>query len=542
MALTRPRLTIWPISVFGPAQAHGMQGLVPNDDPGDGLRTGPIGGSGWADIASPYAEVTNSAKRAVNRGVVFGDRVFFIHAHRIRSFKYTNTASFSPEWKTEWNLGAAGATLNGRHTGLYPMRRNGRPILACAYYASATGADNWRVVTYEPSGTLDAPGIWAETNAQNIGVTCTQYEPKAEIVWKNKLYFIADSADGLVRWDPEINQFKTYALPGIIGPYDFTPYNGRLLVVGKAASASNNVHIMEVGPAHIFNRFVCTSSGTGGSTENHNNRVCMWTDGVFLHLYYMGQRETDATQFGFRHIVCTGNPDTGEINYVKDASQATDFSVLVSTQGSQSRPALLVDAGTDGIDTQKPSYCMAIDVASTTGTFKREWHWDFNENTQTASWVDTGGIVATIYDETSEVQTRNSCGERTWNEHFYYGMYISPRMFPWWYKVISSGGQPLKIRTSFEVIPNNSQGSAYTFPAGSKAAVSFTYNARSHMPLRRVKLTDPSGGTLTWDDKVIQVVANSGQRYEVTLDFTDEGVYDSRGVTIGHFVALTGVL
>jgi hypothetical protein len=115
-------------------------------------------------------------------------------------------------------------------------------------------------------------------------------------------------------------------------------------------------------------------------------------------------------------------------------------------------------------------------------------------------------------------------------------------MMPWWFQIISSGDQPLKIRTSFEVIPNNQMGSLYQFPAGSQAAVSFTYNLSSHMPLKRATLTSPSGGTLIWDNKVMQVVANSGTRYEVTIDLGADGVYDARNLSLGTFVALTGVL
>jgi hypothetical protein len=539
---SRARLIIWPLHVFGPAQFHASVNLAINSDPGAGIATGPIGGSGLGDTP---AETFATNKRPVNRGLVVGPKLFFAHANRIRTYQYA-TSSGSQNWITEQNFTAAGAALTDKHTGLYMMRRAGKPIVACAYYASATGADNWRVVTYEP--VTATSGIWSQTNAVNIGVTATQNDPKAEIAWRNNLYFIADSADGVARWNPDRNVWKVYNFPTtVVGPFDFCPYQNKLWLCGR--TAGGNLHIMEVLPTHIRNALILTGSGLN-TAEEHVGRSAMWTDGTNLHLMYM---QAGTTFKGFAHIVVSGD-NNGTLVAVKDETQsiayAKDCGSACGSPTASGRCAVFTDPSNEGIDfvqneyTNKMSYAFALDGSAETGTFKREHHWEWNPGTRSSIWNDTGGLIRSLLEETSEVNTRDTGGERTHNFHQYQPTYYAPRIIPWWYQVITTGNAELKIRTSFDVTTNDAH--SYTvpelpFPNGTKAAVSFTYSTNGTYPTKRAALVNPSGGSLFQNNRCMSIVAQSGTRYEVTIDLGADGVYDARNLNLNSFIAITGV-
>lgn len=537
---SRTRLIIWPYQIFGGPQYHASTHLYISDDPGF-FRTGAIGGSGFSSFET---ETTNTNKRPVNRGIVFGNKVFFVNCNRIRShdFSYTTSSQLSTSpWVAEHDFGGVSASLGaaafvGRHTGIYAMRRQGKPILACAYYSAVSGADTWRVATYEP--TSMTAGTWASTNSVDIGVTCTQSEPKAEIVWRNRLYFIADSADGVARWNPDVNEWKIYPLSSVVGPYDFCPYKNKLWLCGR--TTGGNINIYDVKPTHL--RLALTLTGSGLATaEEHDGRSVMWTDGTFLHLMYMSPNAPNPGGAGFGHYVCSGDFD-GNLSFIKDDTQNIAYS-KTNTDGSTSeaRTALFTYPSPTP-DNQKLAYAFVHDARSATGTFKREHHWDYNESfANTSNWVDTGGLVNSLLEETTEVNTRDTGGERTHNDHTYQGLFCAPRIFPWWFSVAASGAGSFKVRTSFDVITNNAGGNGYEFPNGTKAAIAFCYNNEGHWPTKRVTLSDPSGGTLFQNNKLMSIVATSGTRYEVTLDFGSEGVYNATNLSVNPFIAITGV-
>jgi len=176
----------------------------------------------------------------------------------------------------------------------------------------------------------------------------------------------------------------------------------------------------------------------------------------------------------------------------------------------------------------KPNIILNIDYAGVTGVLRHQWVWQ--GPTSVAFQEDsTWGLTQHERRETARSHVKNGGGERIFVPPF-----GGPRAE---ITDIGYGTKGGRILVTYEIFHN-----AYDFPAGTPCTIQLRYHPSGHIPTYRGTLAEPSVGTLSENNTVIQIPASaSGTDYTFEWDFKSNGLSNTQKANVAILISTTGI-
>jgi hypothetical protein len=519
------------------------------DNEGGGWQaTGPIGiASGSA--FSTFVETDTRQIRAVNRGLVADEYIYYLTGDRLFRTDYT-TLQDNPSydgfvgnyWATVHTFTSMEAGRTGRNTGIYSCLLQTtatgafKRYIVGAYNSTVAGANTWKGFRHDVEA-----GTTSETSATDIAFPATPSlgGVKAEIFWNNKLYFIGTTDGGVGVFNPAT--MTVYRLGGwptldIRGPHDFCVYQNRLWCLNNAergAGGGSGIFIWEIdcgGQSGIRQAINFGTSGIGSSTsatEPFEGRCVLFTDRTYLYAGLESTINSSTYAYHFHRLLGDGS---GNFSY--DGRMPSVFSA-----GLTPRVNVFVEQNTNpdiaGNGYDAPSgqlITLMLDESGQTGCLRNQWAWNGPNNAVIVEGsLNTAGILHALR-ETGRSHVKNGGGERIFNPP-----YGGPRADITNYSAGSTTGT---ITVTYEIYTN-----PYDFPAGTPCTVQLRFDASGHMPFTRGRLRNPSVGSLSENHTVVQIAsAASGQAYTMEWDYRYHGLdpYSQRPL-VNLLISTTGV-
>lgn len=532
-------------------------------DENDSCRyaTGPLGyPSGFA--FSSYVETDNDNIRAVNRALVAGNHIYYLMGNTLWRTNYAKrheVDAFSSHdgfvgnpWTAIASLDNTIPTNQGINTGIYSCMLQ----VSGVYRQFIVGAwNNNAATTWQGFRYCIEDGSIHKSEVYNIGISATAATAgvKAEILHKEKIYFIGESSQGIGIFSPSNLQFSQlpWGAANVWGPHDFCPYQGNLYVMNRSSDAASGINIWKVdgGERNTSIAFQIAAPNTvvvdSQGSEDLEGRGSLFTDRRFLYATYQAYSATGLLPGGFAHRmfklegngsgVLTYAGENDAIFYADDTVRTTVFTY----QDSNPDMATLAPSG----------QIITINSERTGATGCHVWQTVLHGNT----YVEEESVIPPVADNnawnfylrcTAKPHVKNGGGERVFNpintRDYGGNQGPLPELFGGPRISISSlrpGTVSGCMSIDFKVINN-----AGDFPAGTGLAVVLKHNREGHMPFARGSLARPSVGSLAENNTVLRIpVTNSGVLYTVEWAYSNNGYIYSDRPAVSLFCATTGV-
>lgn len=506
-----------------------------DNEGGDWLATGPIGyPSGFA--FSDYVEADNRQQRAVNRGLVSDEFLFFLQGDRLFRTDYKTSDDISVDgfvgnsWSIVHTFTNMETGRTGRNTGIYPTMfkttssGSAERYVVGAYNSTVAGANTWKGFRYNVR-----TGVASETSSMDLefAATPSQGGIKAEIFHDGKLYFIGTSAGGIGVYDPQSQSMSKISWPttDVWGPHDFCVFGGKLYCLNRGTyggGGGSGLYIWKIDGV-ISEAIDFSDSGYGATSfgsEQYEGRCVLFTDN---NLLYAGILVSNAGGVaGTKFFSFTQNGD-GTLSLYAIHPGAT-----YGDDGGTWRVRLnsFIDQNTnpDG----PPNLTLNIDQHGATGCYRHQWVWQ-GPTTSAIEEDSTQGLTLHELRETARSHQKNGGGER-----IFVPPYGGPRAEIRNFDYGSEAGRAL---IEYEVFNNVND-----FPAGSPCTIQLRYSPSGHIPFHRGTLYSPSVGTLAENNTVIQLTSSaSGTVYNFEWDYSAAGFNFNNRPNVALLISTTGV-
>lgn len=522
------------------------------DNEGGGwIATGPIGVNASGATLSNFFEENRTQTRAVNRCLVADQYIYTLVGDTLFRVNFTSPPDVGSHdgwvannWSGVYTLTNVTAGRVGKNTGIYsPVIKVGTTgnftrYVVGAWNAAGAGANIWRGFRHNP-----VTNITEVTPNFDLGFAATpaQGAVKAEILWNNKLYFIADTDGGVGTFDPQSMTLYRYGwgTTDIWGPHDFCPYKGRLYCLNRGehgAGGSSGIFLWDIteGKPRLALNF--GTSGIGIPThasEQFDGRCVLFTDREFL---YAGLVSTfDSSTFAYRFHKLLGD-SSGVFTYRGRNPNVLD-SVSTGRVNFFTEQNTYPDMAGDG-NSYSPTGGQQItinyDKVGATGDLRVQWSWNGPDGLVAVDESLNSSLFLHASRETARSHCKNGGGERIWTPTSSNGD-GGPRV-----DITSIGVGTAAGRTKIEYkIINN----YFDFPAGSPATIQLRWDSNGHMPYNRGSLAVPNFGTLSENNTVISLpVTSSGITYSFEWDYISNGLNSGQNTNIALLISTTGVV
>jgi len=532
-------------------------------DSNDSCRyaTGPIGYPSGISFSNED-ETDNDTMRPVNRALVAGDHIYYLMGDTLFRTKYSKQhevdANASHDgfignpWEAVLTFDSLGSSNAGLNTGIYSCLLS----VSGVYKQFIVGAWNtnnsttWKGFRYciedgsVAVGSDITVGVSASTSTGGI---------KAEILHKQKIYFVGESSQGIGIFSPSDLTFSRLPWGGsnIWGPHDFCPYQGKLYCMNRSSVAGSGINIWEVDGGQRETTLVYQISSNETVTvdsiasEEYEGRGALFTDRRFLYATYQAYSATGLLPASYAHRMfkLEGN-ESGVLTYAgeNDAIFYADETVRTNVFTYQ-------DSNPDTATLAPSGQLITVNWERSGATGVHVWQTVLHGNT----YVEEESVIPPVADNdawnfylrcTAKPHVKNGGGERVFNPintRDYGGdqgplpeLFGGPRVS---IKSLRPGSTSGSMAVDFNVINN-----AGDFPAGTPLAVVLKHNRQGHMPFDRGKLRSPSVGSLAENNTVMRIPAtSSGILYTVEWVYRDNGYLYSDRPAVNLFCATTGV-
>ena len=522
--------------------------------------TGPIGYPSGISFSN-YDEADNDSIRAVNRALVAGDHIYYLMGdvlfrtnyakqHEVDAFSSHDGFIGNP-WEVATTLNNSIATRNGVNTGIYSCMLGVSGVYKqyiVGAWRDASSSTTWRGFRYcVEDGSI-------EKCSQDIGLSAdiSTAGVKAEILHKEKLYFVGTSSHGIGVFEPSSMSFiqKAWPAPDVWGPYDFCPYQGKLYCMSRSSVAASGINIWEVdtelNPRLAFQIAApntVTVDTLGG--EEYEGRGALFTDRRFLYATYQAYSATGLLPGGFAHRMfqLEGN-GSGVLSYAGENDR-----IFYADETVRTTVFTYQDLNPDSSVLGPSGQLVTVNSERTGATGCHVWQTVLHGNT----YVEEESVIPPVADNdawnfylrcTAKPHCKNGGGERVFNpvntRNYGGNQGVLPELFGGprvSIKSLRRGSTTGCVTIDFNVINN-----AGDFPAGTPLAVVLKHNRQGHMPFDRGNLRNPSVGTLAENNTVLRIpTTNSGVLYTVEWTYRDNGYLYSDKPTVNLFCATTGV-
>jgi hypothetical protein len=520
------------------------------DNEGGGwLATGPIGSASGSAFSS-FVEADVVQTRAVNRGLVAKDYLFYLSGDRLWRMDYSSPQDvggydgFVPNyWSTVHTFTSMEAGRTGRNTGIYscllPINTSGtvtyKRCIIGLYNSTVAGANTWKGFRH-----LVDEGTTSETSATDLSFNApgNQGAVKAEILFNNILYFIGTTDGGVGSFDPVSMTLtrNTWPTTDIWGPHDFCPYKGKLYCLNRGergGGGGSGIYIWEVirgqTPRLAINFAQSGIGVSSNASEPFEARSVLFTDRHYLYAGIVSQVDSSTDAYHFHRLLGDDNGTflyDGRVPHVLNAGNTrVNFFTEQNTYPDIAGDGPLYSASSGQMITIK------WDSAGATGSLRQSLAWNGHNSALTQEESLSGWGLHHLR-ETARPHCKAGGGERIWTPTSIAG-WSGPRAD---IKSITYGTTQGRVTLQYEIYNN-----PVDFPAGSPCWIQLRWDTKAEMPFARATLANPNVGTLKDNNTVVYIPASaSGTVYTVEWDYWNSGITARQNFNVSLMVSTTG--